>query len=58
MKQKNVKSWKSDRLQLIRKEATVRVTVDSVKLKKAHPDIFAECQKVSKVKESLTIKIN
>lgn len=36
---------------------TTRTTVDSTKLKTAHPDIYEECSKVSEVKASLRIKI-
>lgn len=57
MKANNVKKWTSDRLVLSRKEDSVRETVDSAKLKKMHPGVYAECKKITAVKGSLTIKI-
>lgn len=57
MIENNVKKWVGKNIQFIRKEPTIRVSVDSAKLKKLHPEVFSECQKISNVKESLTIKI-
>lgn len=53
----SVKKWSSDRLMITKKAASVRESVDATKLKKAHPEIYQECKKVSKVAESLLIKI-
>ena len=53
----NVKCWKSERLQLIRKLDTTREALDTTKLKKEYPDVYLDCKKISKVKGSLTIKV-
>ena len=50
-------SWEGEYLTLSRRKATTRVTLDSTKVKKLYPDVYAECQKTSEVSESLTIKI-
>lgn len=57
MQKHNVKKWQSDRLQLIRKAASTRESVDSTRLKNYYPEIYLKCKKVSNVSESLTIKI-
>lgn len=57
MQDNNVKKWQTDNIQIVRKAASVRVTVDSTKLKKNFADIFEQCKKESRVAESLTIKI-
>lgn len=57
MKEYGVKKWESDNLTLTLKDAYIRYTVDSKKLKEQHPDIYKECIKESKVKESLLINL-
>lgn len=52
-----VKKWQSDRLQLIRKLDGTRESVDTARLKKEYPDVYADCRKVSAVKGSITINI-
>lgn len=53
----NVKKWQSDRLQIVRKLDSTRTSVDSTKLKKQYPDVYAACCKTSVVKGSITIKV-
>lgn len=53
----NVKKWSSDRLTITRKLDDTRESLDTAKLKKEYPDIYAECVKVSPVKGSITIKV-
>ena len=53
----NVKKWSSDRLTIIRKLDGTRESLDTAKLKKEYPDIYAECVKVSPTKGSITIKV-
>lgn len=53
----NVKKWSSDRLTITRKLDGTRESLDTAKLKKEYPDIYAECVKVSPTKGSITIKV-
>ena len=57
MVQHNVKKWQSERLQIIRKLESTRESVDTAKVKKQYPEVYADCLKVSKVKGSITINI-
>lgn len=57
MTQHNVKKWTSERLAITRKLESTRESLDTAKIKKEHPDIYAECLKVSAVKNSITIKV-
>ena len=57
MVQHNVKKWQSKRLQIVRKLESTRESVDTAKVKKQYPEVYAECLKVSKVKGSITINI-
>ncbi|WP_314809652.1 hypothetical protein [Segatella oris] len=57
MVQHNVKKWQSKRLQIIRKLESTRESIDTAKVKKQHPEVYAECLKTSKVKGSITINI-
>lgn len=57
MVQHNVKKWQSKRLQIIRKLESIRESIDTAKVKKQYPEVYAECLKVSKVKGSITINI-
>lgn len=57
MQQHNVKKWEGEHIVLTRKEASVRTTLDTAKVKSQYPDIYAACCKGSKTSESLMIKI-
>ena len=57
MVEHNVKKWSSKRLTITRKLDGVRDSLDTAKLKKEYPDVYAECVKVSPVKGSVTIKV-
>lgn len=57
MVQHNVKKWQSKRLQIIRKLESTRESIDTAKVKKQYPEVYAECLKTSKVKGSITINI-
>lgn len=57
MVEHNVKKWSSERLTITRKLDGVRENLDTTKLKKEHPDIYAECVKVSPTKGGITIKV-
>lgn len=57
MVEHNVKKWSSKRLTITRKLDGTRESLDTAKLKKEYPDIYAECVKVSPTKGSITIKV-
>lgn len=58
MQENNVKKWTGEHITLTRKEGGTRITLDSAKVKKMYPDVFAECCKESVISESLMVKIN
>ena len=58
MAENNTKSYKGDYITLSRKSASTKETLDTKKLKEEHPDIYGKYIKKTKVKESLTIKLN
>ena len=57
MIKKGLKRIETDRMLLTVKEPYERETIDSKKLKEIAPDIYDNCKKTTKVKESLLIKI-
>lgn len=57
MQEHDVKKWEGEHIVLTRKEASVRTTLDTAKVKSKYPDVYAECTKESKTSESLMIKI-
>lgn len=57
MQENNVKKWTGEHITLTRKEGGTRITLDSAKVKKMYPDVFAECCKESNFSESLLVKI-
>jgi hypothetical protein len=57
MSKNNVDNWKGNKIQLIRKKAYIRETLDSKKLKEKHPEIYNDFVKTSNVKESITFKV-
>ena len=50
-------SWASDLIQISRRAASERVSVDTKLLKEKFPVAFEDCKKVTKVSESLTYKV-
>lgn len=57
MMEKGLKRIETDRMLLTVKESYERETLDSKKVKELAPKIYDECKKVTKIKESLLIKI-
>ena len=57
MNEHDVSSWKGNKIQLIRKAASVRESIDGKALKEKFPDIYKEFTKTSNVKGSITFKI-
>lgn len=57
MVEHNVKKWSSERLTITRKLDGTRESLDTAKLKKEYPDVYAECVKISPTKGSITIKV-
>ena len=57
MIEKGLKRIETDRMLLTVKEPYERETLDSKKVKELAPKIYDECKKVTKVKESLLVKI-
>lgn len=57
MDQFGVKSFENDLVKITYVEPTTRTSVDSAKLKKKYPDVYAECSKVSEVKGSVRIAV-
>ena len=57
MEQYGIKSFENDLVKITYTEPTTRTSVDSAKLKKNHPDVYAECSKVSEVKGSVRITV-
>lgn len=58
MRSEGVKKWQSDALTLTYIAPTKRTAVDSTKLKKEYPDVYAECLRESNVSDSIKITIN
>ena len=50
-------TWSNDLIQITRKVAYERESVDTKELKADHPDIYKQYKKISKVSESLTYKL-
>ena len=58
MKEHDLTAIKTERVSISIKKAYQRTSIDSKRLKEQYPDIAKECEKVTEVAESLTIKIN
>lgn len=58
MKENDLTAIKTDKVAISIKKAYQRVSIDSKKLKDLYPDVAKECEKVTEIAESLTIKIN
>ena len=54
-----IKSWESPsgKIKVTYVEPTDRVGVDSAKLKKEYPQVFSDCQKLTKVKSQIRVKV-
>lgn len=57
MEANGLKSFENDRIKLTYTAPSERVSIDSTRLKKEKPEIFAEYQKISKVKAGLRITL-
>lgn len=57
MEAHGVKSWKGEQIEFTYVAASTRNTVDSGKLKKQYPDVYADCIKTSETKSSIRIKV-
>ena len=57
MQKDGMDKWGNDLIQITRKAAYERVSIDSKALKELHPDIYTECSKTTKYSESLTYKV-
>lgn len=57
MQANGVKKWEGEHIIFTRKEASVRTTLDTAKVKSLYPEVYAECLKESKTSESLLLKI-
>ena len=57
MEKQGIKSFENDQVKLTYVCPQEKVIVDSAKLKKIYPQVWLDCQKVSKVKSSLKITI-
>lgn len=57
MEMYGVKSFENDIIKITYTESTTRTSIDSTKLKKNYPDIYAECSKISDVKGSVRITV-
>ena len=57
MEQYNIKSFENDLVKITYTEPTTRISVDSAKLKKNHPDVYTDCCKVTNVKGSVRITV-
>lgn len=58
MRESGAKKWQSDKLTITYVAESKRQSIDSTKLKKYFPDVYAECLKESNVSDSIKITIN
>lgn len=58
MKKNDLTAIKTDKVAISIKKAYQRTSIDSKKLKDLYPDVAKDCEKVTEIGESLTIKIN
>lgn len=58
MRDNDLTAIKTDKVAISIKKAYQRTNIDSKKLKDLYPDVAKECEKVTEIAESLTIKIN
>ena len=57
MEEQGIKSWETDNLRVTYVAPVDRLSVDSKKLKEKYPQVYSECQKMSKIKSSVRIAI-
>ena len=57
MREHELTTIKTEQVQISIKKAYQRTSIDSKRLKEQYPEIAKECEKVTEVAESLTIKI-
>ena len=57
MQKDGADKWGNDLIQITRKAAYERVSIDSKLLKEKHPEIYKACSKITKYSESLTYKV-
>lgn len=55
MEKQGVKSWECDGVKVTYVAPIDRLSVDSTKLKKNYPQVYTECQKLTKVKATVRI---
>jgi len=58
MMERNLKQYNDGELLISFVDAGERESLDTAKIKEKYPEIYQECKKVTKVKESIRIKIN
>ena len=58
MKERNLKQYNDGELVISFVDADERESLDTAKIKEKYPEIYQECKKVTKVKESIRIKIS
>jgi hypothetical protein len=58
MKERRIKKYDDDELTISLIDAGERESLDSEKIKEKYPEIYNECKKITKVKESIRIKIS
>lgn len=57
MKVQGIKSWETDSIKVTYIEEQERMSVDSKKLKAEYPQIYTQCQKISKVKPTIRVTV-
>lgn len=58
MKENDLTAIKTDKVTISIKKAYQRTSIDNKKLKDLYPDVAKDCEKITEIAESLTIKIN
>lgn len=57
MEEQNIQSYEDDTLKITYKTGYDRLSVDSTKLKREYPNAYTACQKLTRVKASVVVKI-
>lgn len=57
MREQGIKSWETDKVKVTLVGASVRTRVDEKKLKQQYPEVYKDCQKQHKTKESVRVTI-
>lgn len=57
MRRQGIKSWETDKVKVTYVAPVERSTADTAKLKKNYPQAFTECQKITKVKDTVRVTI-